>query len=137
MIIDKTTLTDEIKHRIIDGFGQHALLVTGMNGFSKELIAFNAYENDEYIGSVVVSLSWGNLHIRYLFVEESYRKKGIGKMLLSKALDFGRENNCNIAFVETMNFQAPDFYKKFGFENEYTRTGFAQNVSFHYFRKLL
>lgn len=44
---------------------------------------------------------------------------------------------CPFAFVETMSFQALDFYRKMGFELEFTRSGYKHGTAFHYLRKLL
>ena len=54
---------------------------------------------------------------------------------MKNALKYGKENKCPFAFVETMSFQALDFYQKLGFQLEYTRTGYAHGTSFHYLRK--
>jgi hypothetical protein len=34
-----------------------------------------------------------------------------------------------------MNFQAMEFYQKFGFELEYTRSGFEHNFVLHFLKK--
>jgi hypothetical protein len=54
---------------------------------------------------------------------------------MKQALQYGRKNNCPFAFVETMSFQAKDFYQKLGFKIEFTRTGFAHGTSFHYMKR--
>jgi hypothetical protein len=54
---------------------------------------------------------------------------------MKKALQYGRDKDCPFAFVETMSFQALDFYQKMGFQLELTRTGYAHGTSFHYLRK--
>lgn len=39
--------------------------------------------------------------------------------------------------VETMSFQAPEFYQKMGFKIEFSRPGYAKNNCFHYLKKNL
>lgn len=34
-----------------------------------------------------------------------------------------------------MSFQAPEFYKKMGFEIEFSRARYAKNTTFHYLKK--
>ncbi len=51
------------------------------------------------------------------------------------ALEFGKKRGCQFAFVETMSFQALEFYQKNGFAIDFSREGYARNTSFHYLRK--
>lgn len=48
---------------------------------------------------------------------------------------FGKQRGCHFAFVETMSFQAPEFYRKMGFKIEFSRPGYAKNTIFHYLTK--
>lgn len=53
-----------------------------------------------------------------LYALDKFIGKGIGKSLMLKFLEFGKETNCKIAWlgVWEFNFRAQEFYKKFGFE---------------------
>lgn len=59
---------------------------------------------------------WNWLEIQYLFVEETYRGSGYGKKLIQEAEKIAREKNLDFIKVDTLSFQALDFYKKEGFE---------------------
>lgn len=63
------------------------------------------------IGNVIFSI----MHIKYLWLAESLRGRGMGtkiiSVLVAKAIDQGLTS---IA-LETYSFQAPEFYKKLGF----------------------
>lgn len=135
--ICQNVLTDGVKTKIFEGFGQHALHATGMNGLSEEPISFEIFDGNEFVGAVVVQLFWGQLHIKYLFVMEKYRGKGIARQLMLHAFDFGINRGCHFAFVETMSFQALEFYQKLGFITELSRTGYASETTFHYLKKAL
>jgi len=50
-------------------------------------------------------------------------------------LRYGKEYGCSFAFVETMNFQASEFYQKLGFQIELKRDGYAGDRCFYYLRK--
>jgi [ribosomal protein S5]-alanine N-acetyltransferase len=134
MKILQKPLTDDLKKKIYAGFKEHASEKTGQDGISKP-IAFISTENNEPIGAVVIVSFWGALHVKYTWVDKKYRNQGIGKQLLNRALDYGRSLNSSFAFVETMSFQALDFYQKLGFKLEYTRYGYTDGISFHYLRK--
>ena len=96
---------------------------------------FELFDKDMFVGAIVVQVFWGQLHIKYLFLNENYRGRGLGCQLMNHALEFGKKRGCRFAFVETMSFQAPAFYQKMGFTIEFSRAGFAKNTSFHYLKK--
>ena len=58
----------------------------------------------------------GWLSIRYLWVGEGLRGKGIGRELMSGAERRAIERGCHSAWVDTFSFQAPGFYRKLGYE---------------------
>lgn len=135
MEIHQSILTSELREKIHEGFYQHSIQCTGINGWSPELISFELREAKQTFGYVVVQVFWGQLHIKYLLLEADYRGKGFGTLLMNHAFDFGRSHGCTFAFVETMNFQAPLFYQKLGFNIDFIRTGFAKGTSLYYLSK--
>jgi GNAT superfamily N-acetyltransferase len=59
--------------------------------------------------------SW--LHVALLWVDERHRGTGLGGRLLAEAERIAREERgCRAARLETWDFQAPEFYKKQGYE---------------------
>src|ERR1700722_18293136 len=59
-------------------------------------------------------LGW--LFIRYLWVSEALRGKGIGRELMAGAEGRARERGCHSAYVDTFSFQGPGFYPKLGYQ---------------------
>lgn len=133
--IIQTALTDDIKNKIFKGFSQHAIKETGMDGLTEAPISFEIHDKGEFIGAIVVQVFWGQLHIKYLYVSEHYRGKGIAMELMGRTFLFGKEQGCQFAFLETMSFQAIEFYQKAGFILEFTRHGYANGTSLHFLRK--
>lgn len=78
---------------------------------------------------------YGCLHIDQLWVAEPLRHQGYGKALMLAAEEFGRKNQCNFATVNTMHWEALDFYKKLGYYVEFARMGFLDNAIFYFLRK--
>jgi GNAT superfamily N-acetyltransferase len=58
----------------------------------------------------------GWLFIRYLWVRDALRGKGIGRELMGGAEGRAVERGCHSAWVDTFSFQAPGFYRKLGYE---------------------
>ena len=61
-------------------------------------------------------ICWNWLEIQYLYVEPEHRGHGYGKKLIQEAERIANEKQCDFMKVDTLSFQALDFYKKEGFE---------------------
>ena len=82
--------------------------------------------------------TFGNwLCIRFLFVSEQLRGKGIGSKLLEAADREAKQRGCKYAFVDTFSFQAPVFYKKHGYQEVFTLEEYPYTGKRHYYTKEL
>lgn len=133
--IKQNIFSDELKKHIFQSLGEHAVRKIGINGVAEEPISFEMRDEGVFVGCVVVQMFWGQLHIKLLIVEEGHRNKGYAKKLMEHAFKYGKERGCSFAFVETLSFQAPDFYQKLGFEVEFKRDGYDRDTSFYYLRR--
>ncbi len=60
---------------------------------------------------------WGGwLHVTVLWLEEALRGSGLGRRLLETAEAEARAAGCRYAHLDSHTFQAPDFYRKLGYE---------------------
>ncbi|MGW7262019.1 GNAT family N-acetyltransferase [Streptomyces sp. NPDC054842] len=66
----------------------------------------------------LVGHAWATwLHVTYLWVDDRHRGAGLGSRLLARAERAARDDHgCRSARLETWDFQAPDFYRKQGYE---------------------
>lgn len=75
---------------------------------------------DDALGLVggLVGHTWATwLHVTYLWVDERHRGAGVGSRLLAQAEEVARrDRGCRAVRLETWDFQAPDFYRKQGYE---------------------
>ncbi len=78
---------------------------------------------------------WGCLRIDILWVDDSCRGQGLGAQMLDAALSESGARGCASAVVETMAFQARDFYEKQGFEVFGTLDGGRPELTCFYLRK--
>lgn len=92
-------------------------------------------------GNVIAGLDgaayWGKLHIRLLWVHPDHRSEGLGSQLMGWAEEQGRKLGCKSAMVDTMSFQAPEFYAKRGYRQIGLSEGYEGGASRHYFEKEL
>ena len=59
---------------------------------------------------------WNCLYIDTLWVQEEYRKDGLGSKLLKEVEKTAKEKGCYLIHLDTFDFQAKDFYIKYGYE---------------------
>lgn len=60
---------------------------------------------------------WGGwLHVTDLWLEESLRGTGLGRRLMDMAEEEAQAAGCRYVHLDSHSFQAPDFYKKLGYE---------------------
>ncbi|MFM9444563.1 GNAT family N-acetyltransferase [Streptomyces acidiscabies] len=66
----------------------------------------------------LVGHTWASwLHVTYLWVDPVHRGAGLGTGLLTEAERVAREERgCTAVRLETWDFQAPDFYRKLGYD---------------------
>ncbi len=73
------------------------------------------------IGILSAFHSYNSIHIVDLWVEASHRGKGHGKKLIEALELHFKDKGFNNINTVTCNFQAPDFYRKCGFTEEFVR----------------
>ena len=73
-------------------------------------------ENGDIIGGILGGTYWGWMYVDILWVHESHRYQGIGSKLLRKAEKEAIRRGCHHVHLDTMSWQAPEFYKKHGYE---------------------
>ena len=75
------------------------------------------YDTDgKVIGGLLGGTYWGWMYVDILWVDENHRKQGIGSKLLAEAECEAIRRGCHHVHLDTMSWQAPDFYKKHGYE---------------------
>lgn len=72
-------------------------------------------ENDEILGGLYARVLYQWLFIELLSVPEQARGQGLGSKLMQMAEDLARDKGCIGAWLDTFDFQAPEFYKKLGY----------------------
>ena len=110
------------------------------NREESENIPLGIYYEDENNGKLagLTGETFGNwLCVHYLFVSEKLRGKGVGRELLNAAESEAKKRGCKYAFVDTFSFQAPEFYKKHGYDEVFTLENYPYTGKRHYYTKEL
>ena len=82
--------------------------------------------------------TWAGIsEISLLWVKEDYRKKGLGKKLLTAAENEIIKRGCSTILLRSYSFQAPKFYEQNGYETVYVLDDFPNGYKyFHLVKKL-
>ncbi len=78
------------------------------------VFAFDA--PDQCVGGLLGSTDLAWLKIDILVIHADHRRCGIGSHLIRLAEGEARARGCRYSFLDTMSFQAPEFYPKLGYQ---------------------
>ena len=75
------------------------------------------YDSDgNIIAGLLGGTYWGWMYVDILWVREDHRRNGIGSRLLLEAEKEALHRGCHHVHLDTMSWQAPEFYRKLGYE---------------------
>lgn len=122
---------------------KRAILYAGIAKEAKEKLGLKPPEDfgffiesdNKVIAGLVGLMFFGEIYIDVLWVDPEFRNQKIGSHLVKKAEDLGRKKGCLFIAVNTFDFQALDFYRKLGFEEEFTRGGYLKNSVMYSLKK--
>ena len=87
-----------------------------IKGRYQEIQLYLQDDENQVRGGILGETCWNWLEIHYLFVELSLRGQGYGRKLIQEVEKIALEKKCDFIKVDTLSFQALDFYKKEGYE---------------------
>ena len=105
----------EERNRIIDPLIAYNETKAGPRN-SKEFTFAVHSETGEFVGGLLGSTHWNHFFVSAVFVDQRYRRAGIGRELLKRAEALALEQGCHAICLDTFDFQAPEFYEKLGFD---------------------
>jgi len=85
------------------------------NNYADKIFAI--IKDSDMLAVITLKIKDGSGHIDLIGVQDEYQKNGFGKILISNALNFFKNNNISEIFVSTQgsNITANAFYQKNGF----------------------
>jgi GNAT superfamily N-acetyltransferase len=95
-----------------------------LRGRYREVNFFLLDEDENVRGGILGEICWNWLEIHTLMVDEDLRGLGYGTKLLVEMEQIAIESECDFIKVDTLSFQALDFYQS----NDYVVYGTLDNV---------
>lgn len=86
-----------------------------------EEYCFVAEEDGEIVGAITGRAYYNEVHIGDLIIDEKYRRLKVGSELVKAVEEAYVGKGYNKITLTTFGFQAPEFYKKLGYELEFVR----------------
>ena len=112
----ETDAANEVQHAVSSGLYAYNDQFAGP--MENSTLTIGVRDRDgKIIGGLVVNLQpgWKWMHLQRLWIDEAYRRAGIGRRLIEMAEKEGQKLGCLHVAVDTMEFQARDFYEKLGY----------------------
>ncbi len=106
-----------------------------LRGRYEEVNLFIKDEKDQVLGGIMGEVCWNWLEIHVLIMDESLRKNGYGSKLLMEAEEIAKERKCDFIKLDTLSFQALEFYKKHGYEVYGTLPYVGRDFDHYYMKK--
>lgn len=103
----------------------------------KDLGVYMEDEKGEMIAGLIGNTHGNWMTVKYLWVSEKLRGQNIGSKILIKAEETAKERGCKYAFLDTFSFQAPEFYKKYGYKEQFVLEEYPVEGKRYYFTKNL
>lgn len=114
--------------RVVDaGLDEHNYAVAPLADVSP-MAVFAADPSGKVIGGAV-GRTWGRCcELLQLWVSPEHRALGVGSRLLREFEAHARGRGCNVFYLTTLSFQAPDFYRKRGYEELARIDGYPNDI---------
>ena len=97
------------------GVGNYNKQQAGDNRFQRLCFALKTTD-EEIVGGVLGDVHFDWLYVDLLWVKDELRGEGYGYRLMELLEDEARKLGAKNAYLDTFSFQAPDFYKRQGYQ---------------------
>ena len=105
----------EVFNTLVRGVREHRFEQMGPED-TEPLSVVSRDEQGIILGGVAGRTIYRNFLIEVLWVDKATRGSGLGRQLMALAEIEAKKRGCVLAQVDTLDYQAPAFYQKMGFE---------------------
>ncbi len=119
-------------------------LVSGVREHNQSALGFESKQplsvilrddNQKIMGGVSGCTIYKHFLVNVLWVDKAARNQGIARKVMELAEKEAKERGCIAAQVDTLSIQAPDFYKKLGFEVKGKISGLTEDHDRYFLMK--
>ena len=100
-----------------------------------EEFTFVAEDEGNIAGVITGRAYYNEVHIGDLIIGKDYRRAGVGSRLVAAVEDAFKDKGYEKIALTTFGFQAPEFYKKLGYELEFVREDKDPKLSKYFYLK--
>jgi GNAT superfamily N-acetyltransferase len=135
LIISTSDAPSEESLRVVGaGLDEFNYAVAPLNEVA-ELAAFATDPSGRVVGGAV-GRTWGRCcELLELWVAQELRAEGVGSRLLKEFEDKARHRGCNVFYLTTLSYQAPDFYRKHGYDVIAQISGYPNGIAKYLMQK--
>lgn len=94
-------------------------------------------KNNSAVAGIITRLYLKAMFVEAFWIDERYRRRGIGSKLLNAVEDYAKKAGCAFIHLDTFSFQAIDFYKKCGYTAFAVIDDYPDNIKRYYLKKYL
>ena len=123
------------KKAVLDGLVRYNNEKMGKQKYKR--LAVSLRQKNDIVGGIVGEVWITVLFIQFFWLDRGLRGKGFGAKLIKKIEDEARRFGATRAYVDTMSFQAPGFYRKSGYKEFGSIKGYPGGVTRHWLTKTL
>ena len=121
--------------RILEALDSHAT-AQGIS-FESEEIVLEAWDGEDWAGGLNASYGTIWVFVKLLAVADGRRGQGIGQKLMAAMEEEARSRGLKGIWLDTFTFQAPEFYRRAGYEEAGRIPEYFEGVARHFFFKRL
>jgi GNAT superfamily N-acetyltransferase len=107
--------TPEERDRILDPLAAYNEAQVGPENCREFTLSVRS-ESAEPVAGLLGFIQWNHFFVAAVFVDQRFRRQGIGRELIKRAEALALEQACDAIYLDSFDYQAPGFYEKLGFK---------------------
>lgn len=127
---------DKTRLKIIDGLRKYNSPTLGYLGINT-YITVSAHNGDKLVGGLVAYYAAYLCKVGWLWIDESYRRKGIARQLIQTLEEHISSQGCKLIHLDTFSLNARELFLSQGFEQIATIDNYINDNSCYFFSKKL
>ncbi|TFG06929.1 GNAT family N-acetyltransferase [Candidatus Thorarchaeota archaeon] len=111
-----TDVTEENAKILHQGLHQHVVMHVGDGYKGTKIKLVIRDQSGGFVGGLSAWTTLQNLIFDYIWIEERFRGKGLGKILMLEMERIAKESGCTASQAYSFSFQSPGFFEKMGYK---------------------